>query len=114
MLYSGGFGEDDEATISDINVEEGAYTDRTTVNESKELSSAEGIFVTAVRCESEDCYDFYIRTCWTNPNGNGVTTIATTVRLQAYEGAEMTPTNPITAEDEDTEIILRVKVCRNS
>lgn len=56
----------------------------------RDIYSVEGIYVTAVSSEagtgtkinfSPDFFDFYIRTCWDSPGGDGSRTLATTIRL---------------------------------
>ncbi len=66
--------------------DEGSDTNLGSSSYHTSLSSAEGIWVTAVKSAAATAsgpqyYDFYIRTCWTSPGRNQPNTISTTVRL---------------------------------
>ena len=68
------------------------------------LYAAEGIWVTAVESENgidcshheggsfrPDYYDFYVRTCWDEPGGNGSSTIGSTIRVSNPDQARVMP-----------------------
>jgi len=89
--------------------------DATGIN-SRTLSAAEGIWVTAVasetgkevECDADgnpgttvepDYYDFYIRTCWDSPGSSNPKTISTNIRLYNSDQISLTENHEITFEN---------------
>ena len=83
---------------------------------SRALSAAEGIWVTAVasetgkevECDADgnpgttvepDYYDFYIRTCWDSPGSSNPKTISTNIRLYNSDQISLTENHEITFEN---------------